>query len=345
MQRFEHGCDVYRHKGIRLDFSANLNPLGMPPMVRRALVEQVDSFQRYPDPHCRALRAKLAAYHGVNAEQVLCGNGAADLIFRICACLRPGLALVSAPTFSEYERAVLVHGGQVKHHWLSRTQQFDLDESVLDAITPEVNLVFLCSPNNPTGRLIATDLLARVAQRCQKTGSMLVLDECFIDFTRGESMLSQLGNYPNLLILRAFTKMYALAGLRWGYLLSGDVKLLQRIASFGASWSVSGPAQEAGLAALAEEGWIARTRAYVSSERALLSEKLESLGLRVLPGEANYLLVKARQPLYRSLLQSGILVRDCGNYSGLDSGFIRVAVRPRGESEELLRALRELLHG
>lgn len=345
MQRFDHGGDIYSRPGIRLDFSANLNPLGMPPGVRQALMDGLDDFQRYPDPQCRALRSALAEKHSVDQEQLLLGNGAADLIMRICACLKPGLALVTAPTFSEYERAVLVHGGQVQHHLLDAGAEFDLDEGILPAIQPGVNLVFLCSPNNPTGRLISTDLLLRVLRRCQEVDALLVLDECFIDFTEGQSLIPRLDEHPQLLILRAFTKMYAMAGLRLGYLLCSDRALLQRIGSFGATWSVSGPAQVAGLAALKTQGWVERTRSLVCEERAFMTDALLQLGLEVLPAAANYLLMHSPHPLYQGLLRQGILVRDCGNYTGLSHRNIRIGLKTRAENQLLLQAIREMLHG
>lgn len=345
MQRFDHGGDLYDKPGVHLDFSANINPRGLPPGVKKALAEEMDSFARYPDPHCRDLRAALARHHGLNSSQILCGNGAADLIFRICACFMPHTALVTAPTFSEYEQAVSVHGGSLRFHLLKEEQFFDLDASILKALTPDVDLVFLCSPNNPTGRLAKPELIARVAERCQQTGALLVLDECFIDFTRGASMVPQLMKHPRLLILRAFTKMYAMAGLRLGYLLAGDETLLQRIAAFGAPWSVSAPAQAAGLAALKEGDWASDTRAMIEAERQFVAVRLQQLGLQVLPSAANYLLVKCPFSLYAPLLQQGILVRDCGNYTGLDSRFIRIGLQTRENNLALIKAISEVIHG
>lgn len=345
MRRYDHGGDTYAGQPVALDVSANINPLGMPAGIRMALANSLESFQRYPDPACRELRKALAGLHGLSPDQVLCGNGAADLIFRLCACIRPQNALVTAPTFSEYERAILAHGGQVRFHFLKEERHFDLDDSILHAITKEVGLVFLCSPNNPTGRLIAADLLEKIAQHCESQRTILLLDECFIDFTGGISMISRLKRYPCLLILRAFTKMYAMAGLRLGYLLASDSNLLERIAGFGATWSVSGPAQTAGLAALREEGWAEKTRAMIREERAFLEAALLAMHLEVIPGSANYLLIKSEKPLHAPLLEKGVLVRDCSNYSGLDSRFIRVGIQTRQNNQRLLATLREVLDG
>ncbi len=345
MRRYEHGGDVYGNAGVALDFSVNLNPIGMPEAAKRALAEHIGDYERYPDPRCRALTAALARRYGVSPEQVLCGNGAADLIFRIAACFRPKQALVPAPAFSEYERAVLAFGGAVQEYPLLEENGFALTEGFLGAITPDTGMVFLCTPNNPTGRLIDPAIIRRAAQACEENGAILVVDECFLGFTEGRSMAVELSEYPNLFILSAFTKLYAMAGLRLGYLLAGDPALLARVAECGAQWSVSAPAQAAGLAALAEPGWEARTRRLVAEERAYLAHALSACGMRVFESDANFLLLKCETPLYAPLLARGVLVRDCGNFTGLDQRFIRVGVQTHENNQALVSAITEVLNG
>ncbi len=345
MQRYDHGGDIYTYDQAVLDFSANANPLGYPPGLKESLLENLNSFQRYPDSSYRELRQALADRHGIKPEQVVCGNGATDLIYRICAYFRPQRALVTAPTFSEYERAVVLYGGRVSEHLLGEADSFDLDESVLEAVTEDTTLVFLCSPNNPTGRLIPLDLLREMTRRCRQIGAYVVLDECFLDFTGGESLIGFLAEEPNLLILRAFTKMYAMAGLRLGYLLASDPDLLKTIAAFGPTWSVSGPAQVAGLAALRASDWPAKTRAFFDEERPFMYRELQALGLKVFEGRANYLLFKSDRPLFAPLLEKGILVRNCGNYTGLSDLFIRIGIQTRENNLKLLAALQEVLDG
>lgn len=345
MQYYDHGGDIYSYHRPLLDFSANINPLGYPPGLKEALVENLDNFRRYPDPQCRKLRQAIAAHHNITADQVLCGNGASDLIYRICACFRQAKTLVTAPTFSEYKRAVRVYGGYIHEHRLREDECFDVDESILSVITEDVHLIFLCSPGNPTGRIISFPLLHEVIKRCQQVGAFLVLDECFLDFTSGRSMISLMDKYPNLLILRAFTKIYAMAGLRLGYLLSSDRDLLERIAAFGAAWSVSGPAQTAGLAALRANNWTEKTRIYVQKEREFMQNELSRFGLNVFSGDANYLLLKSEIPLFNRLLDKGILVRDCRNFTGLSDLFIRVNIQTRENNLKLLAALKEVMYG
>ncbi|MDX9871164.1 MAG: threonine-phosphate decarboxylase CobD [Clostridia bacterium] len=345
MQRYEHGGDIYTDEGISLDFSVNTNPLGMPEAVKKAVINHIPEYARYPDPACRALRAALAEWYGLEASKMLCGNGASELIFALCACCKPRRILIPAPTFSEYERSAALFGGAMREHRLLERDDFTLTESILAEITPETEMLFLCNPNNPTGRLADPALLRRIAEACRHNGTLLLLDECFIDFTQGESMLSRLEEYPHLLVLQAFTKIYAMAGLRLGMLYCADTRLLRRIAAFSPEWSVSGVAQAAGIAALQENGWIEKTRRLVEQEREFMTAALRDLGLIVYSSEANYLLLRGQSPLYEPLRARGFLVRSCANFTGLDQRYIRIGLKTHDENRALLRAIREVLYG
>lgn len=328
-----------------LDFSANISPLGMPESVRRAAEAALAEAGRYPDPLCRALREKLASCHGLPAEGILCGNGAADLIYRLAAARRPKTALVTAPTFSEYENALTLWGCRVSRFPLSEETGFAVTEDILSRITPELDLLFLCEPNNPTGRTTDRRLLKRVLERCSASGTLLAVDECFSDFLddpASHTLLDDLQHFENLVILRAFTKSYALAGLRLGYALSQNAPLLAAMARGGPPWAVSGPAQAAGMAALEES--LEPLRQLIRRERPRLSAGLTALGCRVCPGEANYLLFFCGAPaLPRRLAERGVLIRDCSNYHGLGPGWYRAAVRLEHENTTFLKILEEVL--
>ena len=216
----------------------------------------------------------------------------------------------------------------------------------MEAITPDMDLVFLCQPNNPTGRTVPRPLLAAAVERCRAAGALLVLDECFCGFLDDPdafSLKDLVGRYENLLILKAFTKLYAMAGLRLGYCLCSDAALLAAMGSAGQPWGVSGPAQAAGVAALKETDYVEAVRAQIQAQRPRLAGALSRLGLRVVPGEANYLLFWSPVPLAGPLRERGILLRDCANYHGLCEGWYRTAVRTAEENSRLLAALEEIL--
>ena len=327
-----------------LDFSANVSPLGLPAGVAAAITAALPMADRYPDPLCRALRTKLAAAEGVDTAQILCGNGAADLIYRLALALRPRRALLPAPTFAEYAAALETVDCDVQRFLLREENDFAVTDGFVDAIDDSTDAVFLCQPNNPTGQLTPPDFVARILQRCTACGALLVLDECFLDFLPDHAQLTAkplLGS-GDLLILKAFTKLYGMAGVRLGYALSADTALLDAMQHTGQPWAVSSLAQAAGLAALDETAYVEQVRALIAAQRSLLASGLRALGLRVLDGRANYLLFQGPETLGETLRQKGVVLRSCANYPGLDGSWYRTAVRTAAENEQLLQTLSEV---
>lgn len=342
-----HGGEIYG-RSVALDFSVNTNPLGTPPGVEAAVREAAGALCQYPDPRCRALVSALARHEGVPEEAILCGCGAAELIYGYCRAMGTGRALVTAPTFSEYAAALEAAGRAVEVFPLREAEDFAVTERLLDALAvTEAGAVFLCNPNNPTGRLIDGALLDRICTLCRERGMRLFVDECFLELSDGgreASLAGRLAEFPGLFLLRAFTKSYGMAGLRLGYCLSGDGALLSAMSRGTQPWNVSLPAQAAGAAALAEEDFLERSRTLLRRERPWLRRRLEALGLRVCPSQANYLLLYSGRELAAPLLRRGILVRDCANYRGLGPGWYRVAVKTRPENRRLTDALTEILN-
>ena len=343
MSAWTHGGD---DTGTLADFSANVSPLGVPDGVRAALSEAISCADRYPDPFCRRLCEAIAATDNAPPEFVLCGNGASDLIFRAALAGRPKRGIVLAPTFSEYEAALTLAGCDVVRYPLRAERGFRLDDDFLGVLTPETDAVFLCQPNNPTGATVPKTRLLRVLERCRDIDCRLILDECFLGFLdRPENftLSESLRGFPNLLILRAFTKLYGMAGARLGYVLCADAAFLERMRRCGPPWSVSGLAQAGGVAALRESGYVNAVRRLVSRERLKLYAELCAAGLRVVPGEANFLLFQSPVALDAPLRERGICIRNCGDFPGLDAAWYRVAVRTEAENRRLIAALREVL--
>ncbi|MDR0906539.1 MAG: threonine-phosphate decarboxylase CobD [Oscillospiraceae bacterium] len=349
-----HGGDILTyaltHDGkTPIDFSANINPFGMPEAVKKAALAAVDGCVAYPDPQCRALRGALSQAEDLPPEMFFCGNGAADVIFRLAVALRPKSALVTAPTFSEYEDSLAAVGCEVRLHTLFEGNGF----RVTDAFTADIDgvgAVYICNPNNPTGVLTPPPLLLKIAERCLETGARLIVDECFNDFLdvpETYSMRPYLARFPNLVLLRSFTKMFAMPGIRLGYCISADTELIARLYDAGPPWAVSGVAEACGIAALGERDFAERSRAHTARERARLAGEISRLGFTVFDGAANYLLLKnARETdLAAALAARGILIRSCGNYAGLDDSFYRVAVRSESDNDALIDALTDITEG
>ena len=337
--RAEFGCDA-------LDFSANVSPLGLPAGVAAAITNALPTADRYPDPLCRELRAALAGAEGVPADWILCGNGAADLIFRLALAVRPRRALLPAPTFAEYEAALQTVGCAVQRVFLREENTFAVTEEFIDAVTPETDIVFLCQPNNPTGQVTPPALVERLVRRCAECGAVLAVDECFLDFLPDRDALTAkqlLRDAPQLIILKAFTKLYAMAGVRLGYALCGDAALLEKMRGAGQPWAVSSLAQAAGLAALQETAYAGAVRALIAEQRPRMAAGLRALGLRVMDGQANYLLFRATPDFGEKLRRRGAVVRSCANYPGLDAAWYRTAVRTAEENTRLLQIMGEIL--
>ncbi len=340
-----HGGDIYRNQVV-LDFSVNVNPLGTPEPVKAAVRNAAENLSAYPDPTCGQLRERLAAVLHTEADWILCGNGAAELIYQFIAALRPSRTLLPVPSFSDYEAALAAADCIPSFMPLLREEEFRLTDRILPAITGETGLVMLCSPNNPTGLRIGRPLLEDILAKCRETGAWLFLDECFGDLTDTPtpSLAEILRPEDRVFLLRAFTKTYALSGLRLGYAICPSQDMTDRICRCSQPWNVSSPAQAAGIAALDCPEWPDEARRLIAREKDYLVRELRNLGISVLPGDANYLLLSGVPGLYDRLLRRGILIRNCENYRGLSSGDCRIAVRTHEDNQALIKAVREVIH-
>ena len=338
-----HGGDVYGGD-VKLDFSANTNPFGAPPGVAAAIEGVLSELHRYPDPYCRGLVSAISGHEGVPKGSVLCGAGAAELIYSYCEAVRPRKAMELAPTFSEYSAALLRTGCEVVRHTLREEDGFLVTETVMDSLERErPEVLFLCDPNNPTGRLIPNGLKEEMLLFCKENGISVFADECFMDLSRGKSLVPELGRYPRLTVLKAFTKSFGMAGIRLGYVVSADAELLSSMSRAVQPWNVSTPAQAAGIAALGETGFVEKTRLLMERERPRLIHGLEELGLMVFGSDTNFILFRGGASLGQALKERGIALRDCSNYPGLCKGFYRTAVRLPEENDMLIEAIRGVL--
>lgn len=360
-EKLIHGGDIYSAREqlgklekppAILDFSANINPLGLPEGVKQAIRDAAESFDIYPDPLSRELVSGLSVHEGIPRDWILCGNGAADVIYRTVYAVRPKKAMVLAPTFAEYEEALTAAGCRIVPYELREADGFQAGSGLLDALDESLDMLFLCNPNNPTGRLLEKDFLLEILQRCQALGILLFMDECFNEFLedpQNYSTKEYLKAFDNLIILKAFTKIYAMAGLRLGYCISANAGLLKKVREAGQPWSVSAPAQIAGVRAMEEKAYLAETKKLIREEREYLVPELTELGVRVIASNANYIFIKDHgnrsKPLHEMLFEKGILIRNCDNYRGLGPGYYRICIRKHEENTVLIGALKTLKEG
>ena len=368
MREYEHGGDIFAEEKKVLDFSVNINPLGMPESVLEAARKAVEEDISYPDPFCRKLAAALSRRYGLPAENIVCGNGASDLILRLCAARKPSGVLVPAPGFSEYARCAALFGAQVFEYaagpfcgqqeaggCISAGPGEGALLPVKEALFEyHPDIVFVCRPNNPDGSLMGLDALRDLAESCRSCGALLAVDECFLEFTEGTSALALLDRFSSVAVINAFTKTYALAGIRLGFMFSADTELLDDVYRFGTPWSVSAVAQAAGIECCENTGFLAGSRRYINRERKRLVSAAEARGLKVFPSDANFLLIRSAksplgasgtaepQSLRQALSERGIKVRDCRSFTGLDDSYIRIGVRSEEENDAFIKALEDI---
>ena len=329
---YTHGGDVYRNP-IEYDFSINVNPLGMPLASIQAAHEGVVLTGRYPDYKAEQLCHAIAKAKQIPADRIIPGNGAAELLYALGQTI-PGKALTLAPTFTGYAEAVAAGGGEL-------TYASD-EQELLAKLDDSIRLVFLCNPNNPTGTLFTREQILRVLAKAEAMQAYVCVDECFLPFLEEEasySMLPYLAKHPRLLVLRAFTKIYCMAGLRLGYLACGDTELQSRIRAKLQPWNTSIPAQLAGIAALSDTEYLAKTRENLQAERAYLVPRLRELVAEVYDGYGNFLLFRDEPDLKERMLEVGVLIRACGDFEGLDDTYFRIGIRSHSENQEFIRRL------
>jgi len=332
-----------------LDFSASINPLGPPLGVRKALASL--DLSSYPDRECRALRAALARRLEVSPDWILVGNGSTELIHLLTRALlaHGDRAAIFTPTFGEYDAACRLSGADVAAVQADENNGFRWDIESAAALLSGVGaqhgaplppapprLLFLCNPNNPTGVYLSRAEVERVVTALPDT--IVVLDEAYATFADEPWDSVPLLKHPNVVLLHSMTKAYAIPSLRLGYAVARP-ELLRQVAHFQPSWSVNGAAQAAGVAALREDPYLQIARAAVQESKAYLRERLESAGLRVVMGAANFLLVDVgdARAVRRRLLEQRLCVRDCASF-GVPR-YIRIGIRTLPDCRRLADTL------
>ncbi|MBP2114185.1 threonine-phosphate decarboxylase CobD [Paenibacillus silagei] len=358
LEKYGHGGDLltaaelYGDSGSGfLDFSANINPLGPPPGVLALLRDAVSAITAYPDPGHRRLKSLLAEDLGLGTDWITVANGAAESMALLLLAVAPRRVGIVEPCFSEYRQLAEQFGAEVLSvQGTSRTDYRAAVDSI-SGLLEQVDLLFLGQPNNPNGVQYPLDALRQLAQQAETCGTVLAVDEAFIDFipeADRQSLLPELGAYRHTVLVRSMTKFFAIPGLRLGFT-AAHPALAAAMSGKQVTWSVNGLALLAGEACLrCGDGYGQETRALIAAERQRLREGLLELGCGVPPGEANFLLLRLPAPWSAQEMQQrlggcGILVRSCAMYPGLEAGHIRVAVKGRVDNDRLLRQMGELL--
>ena len=339
--------DLYDLDQDLVDFSANINPLGLAHGFKEIIKSSLEDLEVYPDFDYKALKEALGTKYGLDPGAISLGNGCEDIIRNYIFLQKKDLVLIE-PSFSEYRRAGDLAGLGIYSYVLKKDQGFRLNIADflawLASLDKKDLVVFLCNPTNPTGVLYSLREIEELLQGLKDRGHSLVLDESFIDFTREDSAISLLNSFPNLLILRSLTKFYAMPGLRLGFSMSGDKKLIEDLEDFRCDWAVNALAEACGRALDDLGDYEERTLAYVDRERKRIQEGLDGLDhIDLIGSSGNFSMIYTDiENFYEKMLAKSIVLRDCSTFIGLGPGYYRMAVRTEEENRVLLKALEEL---
>ena len=379
-----HGGNIYkvfREKNIKeiLDYSSNINPYGIPESIKKRITENLEVLERYPDPDYVELRQKLANLNKVNLSDIILGNGATEIIFLFMKVINPKKILIVSPTFGEYERAVKATGIsvdtvdlscsngnnknvenkkiEIEYFELKESDDFKLNiENLKNELENKYDLLIICNPNNPTGKFLKLAQTEEILKECNKYDTKLFIDEAFIEFLEDgmkESIINTERNKKNLFVTRAFTKFFAIPGLRLGYGMYFDKNLEKEISEKKEPWSVNNIAEMAGLTVLDDAEYIEKTLKWIAEEKIYMYEKLNEIsGIKVYETEVNFITGKIDEKLFseglnvkilrEKILEQGILIRDASNFNFLDERFFRLAIKDRASNERIIEVMKEI---
>lgn len=376
-----HGGNIYkvfREKNLKeiLDYSSNINPYGIPESLKSRIIENLEILERYPDPDYVELREKLAHLNKVDMSDIVLGNGATEIIFLFMKVINPKKILIVSPTFGEYERAVKAVGTsrnsidlscsddnknienkkiEIEYFELKESDDFNLNIGNLkNELEKKYDLLIICNPNNPTGKFLKLAQTEEILKECNKYDTKLFIDEAFIEFLADgmkESIINTEENKKNLFVTRAFTKFFAIPGLRLGYGMYFDKELEKKISEKKEPWSVNNIAEMAGLTVLDDTEYIEKTLKWIVEEKIYMYEKLNEIsGIKVYETEVNFITGKIDEKLFseglnvkvlrEKMLEQGILIRDASNFKFLDERFFRLAIKDRESNDRVIKVLK-----
>lgn len=347
-----HGGNIYRlarEKGIVdiLDYSANINPMGISEKLKKEVANNWELFEKYPDPHYVELRKTLALHNGVDYENIIVGNGATEVIFLYCKTLKPKKALVVMPTFAEYERALKTVDCSVDYFELREDENFIIDKKRLEKeLEKGYDLLVMCNPNNPTGRFVPLHEMKDIIGLTNASNTNLLLDEAFIEFVEGDynESVARLEE-KNVFIVRALTKFFAIPGVRLGFGICINSSLKKKIEEDREPWTVNTLAEISAKILLEDEEYIENSKRWIEVEKDYMYKGL-SKGKYITPykTDTNFILVRLdgginSSELRDKMIDEGIVIRDASNFPFLGDKYIRLAIKARKTNDIVIERI------
>jgi threonine-phosphate decarboxylase len=352
-----HGSDLEKIEeiyGIRKEeitsFSANVNPLGISPLLRKTLIDHIDAISAYPDREYLSLRKSIAAYCDTDCSNIIVGNGTTELISLIIQVRRPKRALIVGPTYSEYERSVSIDGASCYYYPLKEKNGFQLNtDEFIRELNESTDLLIMCNPNNPTSTGVRTADMRRILDACMQYHIFVMVDETYIEFEKNLSDFTSVPlteDYNNIIILRGTSKFFAAPGLRLGYAVTGNQDLIKYINTHKNPWMINSLAAIAGESMFSDESYIRKTRELIQSERSRMFRELSATGkYKLYEPSANFILARIRKPgvtseqIFEKAILQKMMIRDCSTFPFLDNSYIRFCVMSPDMNTRLLDCL------
>ena len=355
-----HGSDLEKieaHYHIPKDriisFSSNVNPLGISPRLKKHLADHLDVISSYPDREYTSLRESIAGYTGTKKDYIIPGNGTTELISLVFQVIHPGKSLILGPTYSEYEREILLGGGTASYFFLKEEDDFSLNkELLLEELDKDYELLVICNPNNPTSTCLDPEVMEEIVSYCQKKNIFVLVDETYIEFVENVAASSAIplcSTYSNLIVLRGTSKFFASPGLRLGYGITANRKILSGIHLYVNPWSINSLAVAAGQFMFSDREYMEQTRALTFRERERILVELENLPhLKAYCPAANFILVKIltdqwnAQDLFEAAIQKGLMIRNCSSFPSLSNQFFRFCFLLPEQNDRLLNCIKAM---
>ena len=356
-----HGSDlekIEQYYGIPknqiVSFAANVNPLGVSFQLRETLANHIDAITTYPDREYTALRTAISRYVNAPIEHILVGNGSTELISLFIQFRCPKKACIIGPTYSEYEREVSLGGGHCYYFPLKEEDNFNLDlNGLFTELANDVDLLVICNPNNPTSSHIKRSDMRKILDICKQKDIFVMVDETYVEFADNMDEITAIpltDYYNNIIILRGISKFFAAPGLRLGYAVCGNQKLLNEINQKKNPWTINSLASIAGEIMFSDEEYKEATRTFIHTERNRICDRLSSCkNLKVYPASANFVLVRilkeefTSSDLFDAAIQKGYMIRDCSTFPFLDNHYIRFCFMEPEQNDKLVDIILEVL--
>ncbi len=355
-----HGSDLEKIEEIYhipkdqiISFSSNVNPLGISNGLKEHLSKNLAVITTYPDREYTSLRKSIATYTGTKKEYIIPGNGTTELISLVFQAIRPGKSLILGPTYSEYEREIQLGGGSASYFSLKEENDFSLDiDALLTELGNDYGLFVICNPNNPTSTCLTPEEMESIVSFCQKQNIFVLVDETYIEFVENVAETSAIrlcDTYANLIVLRGTSKFFASPGLRLGYGVTANDKILSAIHLYVNPWSINSLAVTAGEFMFSDTTYIEETRNLIFNERERLVRELKQIpDLKVYEPTANFVLLKIltdrydAQDLFEKAIEKGLMLRNCASFYSLNEKFFRFCFLMPEDNDKLLACIKEM---